>query len=177
MYRYFIEKDRELTVLVHNAMPHNGFFDSLFSFLSLQGTSFFIWAFLLIFLIVWEQKKHKRFFWQLSIAILSTFVLTEFLLKNIFERTRPTALYLTFFTSCPSTFSFPSGHSAVAFAASTVFSHYDKKRIVFYYILAFLISLSRIYLGCHYLIDLLGGAIVGIFVANLALHLTFKKKR
>ncbi len=175
MYNYIINQDRELTILLHNAMPHNGFFDSLFSFLSLQGVSIFIWATLLLFLVVFEEKKHKRFIWHLSVAVISTFVLAEFLLKNIFERARPTVLYLTFFTSCPTSFSFPSGHAAVAFAAATVFSRYDKKRIVFYYILALLISLSRIYLGCHYITDVVGGAIFGIFVANLTFLLTFRK--
>lgn len=61
--------------------------------------------------------------------------------------------------------SFPSDHAAVSFAFATAIFLYNRKVGVFAYAIAFLISVSRVFVGLHYPSDILVGAIVGIIVS------------
>jgi undecaprenyl-diphosphatase len=71
----------------------------------------------------------------LILAFFITIFGVEFFLKNFFQRLRPQFTnhnqQLTI-SSCPTDFSFPSGHAATAFAAATVLAYFDKKRRFFY---------------------------------------------
>lgn len=62
--------------------------------------------------------------------------------------------------------SYPSGHAAAAFAVALVLGLTCKKPWVWFAALsaAALTALSRVYLGCHYPSDVLGGSILGAAV-------------
>lgn len=94
-------------------------------------------------------------------------------LKNIYQRPRPSILHLVEEHG----FSFPSGHSLAAtlvFGSLVIISHHrikDKLRRraaegLFALMIA-LILLSRVYLGVHYPTDVLGGLILGVGVLHL----------
>lgn len=122
--------------------------------------------------------KTKQQYWLLTLALtVPGGMLLNFALKHFFERARPTfdepLLSLT-------TYSFPSGHAA----GSTVFygvltaylvcmSQSWWLRVVISLsavIMVALVALSRMYLGVHYLSDVLAGIVEGI--GWLALVLT-----
>jgi membrane-associated phospholipid phosphatase len=65
--------------------------------------------------------------------------------------------------------SFPSGHSASAFALATLLSLFDgnKTRALWYLLAAALVGYSRIYLGQHFLEDVFAGILVGVSSALL----------
>lgn len=67
-------------------------------------------------------------------------------------------------TLTPSSFGFPSGHVAITTAlwggSSTIFNSREIKTMAPFMIL--LVALSRMYLGRHFLGDILGGAIIGL---------------
>jgi membrane-associated phospholipid phosphatase len=67
--------------------------------------------------------------------------------------------------------SFPSGHTATAFTAGLLFVQLVQSRIATFVvpILAFLVAYSRVYLGQHFVADILVGASIGILSAWLAL--------
>jgi len=67
---------------------------------------------------------------------------------------------------CPGGFSFPSDHTAVAFALATALRGKPKKWL--YAGFAVLVAFSRVYLGVHTLWDVLGGMILGIAGCLLA---------
>ncbi|HPS56773.1 MAG TPA: phosphatase PAP2 family protein [Spirochaetota bacterium] len=97
------------------------------------------------------------------------------LLKHLVHRPRPFVIQdavvraqladMQFFSS------FPSGHAANAFMIAVILSAiYTKKRPVFYFT-AFLVALSRIYLGVHYPLDVIAGALLGLSLTWLILRL------
>ncbi len=70
--------------------------------------------------------------------------------------------------------SFPSGHSATAFALATSLSLLFPRFSLRFFSLALLFSLSRVLLLKHYLSDVFGAAALGIMVAS-ATHLLIDK--
>ncbi|MBF5058846.1 phosphatase PAP2 family protein [Candidatus Neptunochlamydia vexilliferae] len=70
--------------------------------------------------------------------------------------------------------SFPSGHSATAFALATSLSLLFPRFSLRFFTLALLFSLSRFLLFKHYLSDILGAAALGVVVAS-ATHLIINK--
>ena len=84
------------------------------------------------------------------------------LLKNIFNRPRPFVVepWVT-----PLTFaagpSLPSGHATISMAMAVVLGHHYPRFRVIFYLLAVLSGLSRVYLGVHYMSDVLAGFVLG----------------
>ena len=73
--------------------------------------------------------------------------------------------------SCGGQFSFFSGHASNSFALATLFflsfrKIIDRGRILLF-VLAGLIAYSRVYIGVHYPIDILCGALFGLLAGNL----------
>ncbi len=164
--------DKNITETIYQLLPHNQFFNSFFSFFSLYGGSIFIWLLVIIFIVIIEQIQHPSIQKIDRVFILYSFLgfgisylLNEFVLKNIFQRLRPELSNI-----CPTDFSFPSSHAVSAFAIATIISYFDKKRSWFYYLIAFFISLSRIYLGCHYFFDVIFGAVIGYSISIILLR-------
>jgi len=158
-------------------IPHTIFFDYFFSFLSLRGYSFFIWLIIIAVLILVEERRDKKhhFIGYFVVSFVLTALLVSFPLKSLFHTPRPSIYGTTPYAACPTDYSFPSGHAATAFAAAYILSYYDKKRRAFYYTIAVLIAYSRLYLHCHYLIDVVGGAVIGLIISRLVLLLPGRK--
>jgi len=72
--------------------------------------------------------------------------------------------------------SFPSGHTISAFAFFFALCLYTKKPSVhfLYFILAFLVGFSRIYLSQHFAVDVLAGSFVGILAVFCTQYLIDK---
>ena len=71
----------------------------------------------------------------------------------------------------PHTGAFPSGHSASAFACATVIAWASPRLAVPVFVLAALVAWSRVYVGVHWPLDVLGGAALGVLVATALLKL------
>lgn len=137
-------------------------------------------------------NKTRKIGAVILIAMLFDVLICNGILKNLFERVRPYNLedewwreaYLAVFpngplTHLPSSFSFPSGHTAgalsgalacLAAAMRAKWGGTKKTRGLAwgFVVVAVLIGFSRIYLGVHYCTDVLGGVLVGILCAALA---------
>ena len=66
----------------------------------------------------------------------------------------------------PDAFSFPSGHTAVAFAVAVAFGGTALAGLLL--VLALAIAVSRVYLGAHYPLDVAAGMVVGAAAGAVA---------
>jgi undecaprenyl-diphosphatase len=108
-----------------------------------------------------------------GVAMLCALVLDLFVcnivLKPLVARIRPfdvnTAVQLLI--ARPTDYSFPSGHTTAAFAATSAL-YFSRRRLwIPALALAALIAFSRLYLYVHYPTDILAGIVVGIGVGYL----------
>ena len=114
----------------------------------------------------------------LKIPVISFFLalhLSNFFytwLKDFVQRPRP---FLTIKGAValvsPHGFSFPSGHATFAMAIAVVLSYHFPKTRYPVFVCAVLVGLSRVYLGAHYLTDVLGGFIYGALLGYLSILL------
>jgi undecaprenyl-diphosphatase len=90
------------------------------------------------------------------------------MLKLAVGRQRPPAVVLDPkpLLDVPTTSSFPSGHSATSFACAYVLARAAPRFAIPLFVLAALIAISRMYVGVHYPIDVLVGALIGLGVAR-----------
>ena len=101
---------------------------------------------------------------------LSTFFYD--LAKNFFHRPRPfLSIKGAIPLMIPHGFSMPSGHATLAMASAVVLAHHFPKARKLIYTLAVLTGLSRVYLGVHYLSDVLAGFAMGAILGYLGILL------
>jgi undecaprenyl-diphosphatase len=99
-------------------------------------------------------------------------------LKSLTDRPRPPLRYAEPKTlvPLPHDSSFPSGHAATSFAAATMLSFGFPRLAPFLFVLAAAVAFSRVYVGVHYPLDVLGGAALGALIA-VALRLLVRRRR
>ena len=139
--------------------------DPLFVGLSYAGSFGLIW--LLIAVAISGFSWSRPWLWtRVGVAILVAESVSA-ALKQWFERDRPPLSNPDPepLVDLPATHSFPSGHATVSFACATVLALAVPRLRVPLYALATLISLSRVYVGVHYPLDVLAGAALGVGIA------------
>lgn len=134
-----------------------------------------VWSMILLSLLVvaylmLKKMKIEALFFALSMILSGTL---NPLLKNIFDRERPTLLRLIDISG----FSFPSGHamgSAAFFGSLAYIIHRNSTSRLKPWLIGvcaltvLMISSSRVYLGVHYPTDVIAGMIGGIICVLLS---------
>lgn len=141
----------------------------IMKFFSLIGDNGLVWiAFTVVLLIL---KRTRRIGAMCSISLIFDVLLVNCLLKNLFARVRPydTFTALQLLVDIQHDWSFPSGHSAAAFATCIVLLKVAPKKLsIPSLVVAMLVAFSRIYVCVHYPTDVIGGILIGIFCAEFA---------
>ncbi len=131
-------------------------------------------------LFLWEERK-REWIPPLWISIAATSAITV-IMKMIISRPRPfETLTLPLIQGAHYTFAawntaFPSLHTAAVFSLVPILDKEFPKIKWFWIALAVLISLSRVYIGVHYLSDVIAGAFIGVLVSNIIIKLEKKYK-
>lgn len=145
-----------------NHVLSNHFFNFLMPLVSQLGGGELYFA--LAVLLLFSRKKETKTLGILLIAGLTVSFYTVNILKVMVARPRPfLVLPNVILLAAEKGFSFPSNHATSAFMIATLLSNHFKRYAVFY-LLAALIGISRIYLGVHYPMDIIGGALIGMII-------------
>lgn len=151
------------------------FWTSFFKVFTYLG-SFYTLAALAIVAVVllWFVKKDKRLALFYSITFAAVCV-ANFIVKRIIRRIRPEHLMIIKETG----FSFPSGHAMMTFAFFFMLAHFvwimiknkpaKISLVILCAILIEAVSFSRIYLGVHYLSDIIAGWLLSLAIVGAGL--------
>jgi len=130
------------------------------------------WFFVVAFF-YWKGKENESFH-LMSIIVISAIFAGG--LKNIFLRPRPSSSeFRVIGFDTYETLSFPSGHATLVMAKFFYVKNFiAKKAMPLFLIVVVLVAISRIYLGLHFLSDVIAGLVLGA-VLGMAYHRLTKR--
>lgn len=164
--------DEAILKIIHSKTnPH---LLSFMKFISFIGSGYFLVP-VMGSSIIYSLKKHEHYISKLLLLSSLGSWVANFLLKQIFHRTRP----LDFILVKQGGLSYPSGHSMVTMSMYLTISYllsrkYENKRTLIYSLSAIfilLMGISRMYLGVHWPTDIIGGYIGGYLFFSLYINL------
>jgi undecaprenyl-diphosphatase len=181
-----IEFDNSVFIAVNSA--HTPFFDIFFQIFTFFGTGIVIVPVLLTIIFYTIPRKQRKRIILCGIVSISISGIVNQVVKQIVHRPRPLKYFVadsqlqqsqnvdrpvyTVHILGPHLKynSFPSGHTNAAFATATFLVLLYGRWFWSSYLLAALVAYSRMYLGVHFLLDTIGGAVIGIIIV----WITFK---
>jgi undecaprenyl-diphosphatase len=147
-----------------------GALDGVMWTVSAVGRGGLIWLAIAASIAVIRQQREA--FTVVLLAVLLGSATADELVKPLVHRTRPfDEMSGTVIGGRPHDPSFPSGHSANAFGAAFTLSRVAPGGAAVWWALAAIVAFSRVYLGVHYPIDVVGGAATGVLCGWLAIWL------
>lgn len=171
MFLLYYGKVESLLIINHQ---YNPLLDVVFQYATYLGDGI-----IYIPLIAYCIFFNRSFFIPAVLSIIIGLFLTHFLKRVVFpNQLRPITLeaqgivlhkikglYIS------RVHSFPSGHTATAFATAIVLAVVMRKQsyAAALPLIAFLVAYSRVYLAQHFVTDVLGGMVIGIVTALLSL--------
>jgi undecaprenyl-diphosphatase len=116
---------------------------------------------------------------EVALPLTISGLVVEYPIKSYFRRRRPfiTIIQAMVIGKKPGGWSFPSGHSAAAFAGAWLLNRRYPRWKPLTYTAATLVAFSRMYLGDHYPGDVLSGSLSGVLLAMLFRRLFARKRR
>lgn len=165
----------DVNILMHiQKYFHTSFLDGVMPIITSLGNSGIIW--IVISIILMLNKKYRKIGFIMAAALILAAFMGEVVLKNLVKRPRPcTAMpFVDMLINRPTSYSFPSGHTASSFTAATVLLINWRRAGICALVLASIIAFSRLYLFVHYPSDVLAGAILGVS-CGLVVNYLYKK--
>jgi len=167
---------------VENLIPHlrNDFWDNFFINFTKLGDWYTILSLFIIVSGLLYLCKKRNLIPSFFLVVLGTGIMTV-IIKLLVCRTRPGSDIALYVEKLPS---FPSAHAALIFVflgfLIYCFWRFDinlKYKIVLSIVfgtIILLIGFSRIYIGVHYLSDVIGGYLVGLMWVLIAMYISRK---
>jgi membrane-associated phospholipid phosphatase len=136
------------------------------------------WAPLYLFLLIFSLINFGVKAWPWLLFFLVTLTMADLIsnlfFEKLFDRVRPCKdlnllrYVRLLLSSCPNGGSFTSSHAASHFGAAVFISitlekYINKWRYLFFF-WAFFVSYAQVYIGVHYPLDVIGGALLGCII-------------
>ena len=124
------------------------------------------YAIMFLYMIIGGGRRGRIAAFSIILLIAVSDQLSSNLIKDLVQRIRPCNVLpdVHLLVGCTKSYSFPSSHAVNNFAAAVFLSKFYPRFRVSFYIGAFLMAVSRIFVGVHYPSDVVAGTIIGIAV-------------
>jgi undecaprenyl-diphosphatase len=171
-----IEKADQWLFIQINSVMTNPVFDEIMPFMRESNHWIPLYLFLIVFALL--NFKGKGAWWILFfiVTVSLTDLIGNYGFKHNFNRLRPCNdpdffMHVRLLVDhCSTGFSFTSNHAANHFGMGTFFyvttRHWLKRWSLTGWVWAGLISYAQIYVGVHYPLDILGGALLGLLIGT-----------
>ena len=153
-------------------------FDNFFFFITNLGSWYIVAGFFISASVIFWSYKKRNLIVPLSVSVLGSGIMTV-IVKYFVNRTRP-GPGISLYTEQLS--SFPSAHASLIFAfwGFLVYCLWKlnlalKLKIILSLLFVFIILLvgfSRLYLGVHFLSDVVGGYLIGLMWVLISMHIS-----
>lgn len=175
MFNWLVEIDKQIFLLINQQFT-NSFFDWLFPIW--RDSTTWIPLYILILFIAIKKLKYRSWVWFLLAltTILLTDQISSHIIKPLIARARPcvdvdfASKVRLLLPHCPGGFSFTSSHACNHFGIAlffiTTLSQYLNKWKYLFLIWACVVCYSQIYVGVHYPIDVIFGALIGTIIGK-----------
>jgi undecaprenyl-diphosphatase len=152
-----------------NHLPHTRLLNTIFYILTFIFTGGGAWYLVMGLGSLRKRRLDGQMVRECLLPLIIATTLVEHPIKWLFRRRRPfiTIIQAIVIGKKPSSWSFPSGHSATAFAGAWLLSHRWPRQRGLLYTIASLVAFSRVYLGDHYPGDVATGSLLGTLFAML----------
>jgi undecaprenyl-diphosphatase len=164
--RRFTAREAEL-LRQASALRHYPWLTNLFKLASRMGDGP-LWGAVAAVLLLFGHGRERLAVAAAAVVVLMTITLFSGL-KKLVRRPRPFELWqdLSCLVQPPDRYSFPSGHSMTAFSMYGTFATLLPGTGWFFFPVALIIGLSRIFVGAHYPSDVVAGGFLGAGIGYL----------
>lgn len=158
--------DADLFLIV-NHLPHTRALNGLFYGLTMAYKGGAAWYLTMAAAALRDRSEAGSILREVAVPMAVSSSLVEYPIKSYFRRRRPfiTIIQAMVIGKKPGGWSFPSGHSAAAFAGAYLLSKKYPRWSPLTYAAASLVAFSRMYLGDHYPGDVASGSLAGVLFA------------
>lgn len=152
----------------------------LLDYLMIFGARYVILlTFLIIFVLVFKGSiKERKAFLLTILAIPVAVVIIKIIHLFIFEPRPFVTYHFTPLFSYDPDASFPSRHASIMSVIAFAYTYFKSKWAILFLTFMIWIGISRIYVGVHYPLDILGGVLVGatsIVISKQIIRLLFRR--
>jgi membrane-associated phospholipid phosphatase len=153
-----------------NHLPHPRVFNILMRWLTIAMKRADAMALMLLVAGIRDPIRGSRAMADALPALWVTTAIMEVPVKRFFRRRRPftDVVRAIVVGRRPGSYSFPSGHSAAAFAGAALLRRHYPRWTAAIYLLATMVGFSRVYLGAHYPGDVVTGGLGGTVLAEVS---------
>jgi membrane-associated phospholipid phosphatase len=150
-----------------NHLPHTRLLNAIFYGITFIFTGGAAWFALMGMIFARNRPLGWRVIRDSAVPLALATAIVEYPVKSYFRRRRPfiTIIQAIVVGTKPGTWSFPSGHSATAFAGALLLGNFFPRWRRRLYTVAGLVAFSRVYLGDHYPGDVVAGSAIGAALA------------
>ena len=167
MINKIIDIDKSLMIFLNKNIS-NPVFDLIMPVITSKDFLTVIGVILIFYLLFFDGKRGKIAFFVLLFSAGMSDAICAQIIKPWIGRVRPShefIEYINLLVSKGGKWSFPSNHAANSFAFATVLSYFYERKKIILFLSATVIAYSRVYVGVHYPLDIIFGALTGYILS------------